>query len=109
MAASLGQMLLGLAVVVGLLLGTLWLLKRVAAPRGGASALKVLGAAPVGPRERVVLVEIAGKVLVLGVAPGRVSTLHTLESTELPTMPASGAASSVPFQDQLRKLLEGRK
>lgn len=107
-AASLGQMLLGLAVVIGLLLGTLWLLKRVAAPRGGAGALKVLGAAPVGPRERVVLVEIAGKVLVLGVAPGRVNTLHALDATDLPaTAPGSGPPGGA-FQAQLRKMLEGR-
>lgn len=102
-------MLLGLAVVVALLLATLWILKRVAAPRGAAGALKVLGAAPVGPRERVVLVEVAGKVLVLGVAPGNVTTLHTLDSTELPQPPSppkTGGASD--FQTRLRKILEAR-
>jgi len=108
-AASLGQMLLGLGVVVGLLLVTLWLLKRVAAPRGAASAVKVLGAAPVGPRERVVLVEVAGKVLVLGVAPGRVNTLHTLDAAQLPAQPAPGAQATHEFQARLRQLLEGRK
>lgn len=108
MAASVGQMLLGLLVVVGLLLATLWLMKRLAAPRGGAAALKVLGATPVGPRERVVLVEVAGKVLVLGVAPGQVSALHTLDRADLPSAsPAALAATG--FQARLRQALEGRK
>jgi flagellar protein FliO/FliZ len=83
LAGSIGQLVLGLAVVVGLLLGTLWLLKRVSSPRGAASGLRVLGAVPVGPRERVVLVEIADSVLVLGVAPGSVRTLHTLPADTL--------------------------
>lgn len=108
LAASLGQMVLGLAVVLGLLLGTLWVLKRLAGPRRSAGSLKVLGATPVGPRERVVLVEVGGRVLVLGVAPGRVNTLHTLDSAELPASPA-GAPAAGDFQARLRQLLEQRK
>jgi flagellar protein FliO/FliZ len=108
-AVSLGQMLLGLAVVVGLLLATLWLLKRVSAPRSSAAALRVLGGAAVGPRERVVLVEVAGKVLVLGVAPGRVSALHTLDAADLPAPPPAGGEPGHEFQARLRQVLEGRK
>jgi flagellar protein FliO/FliZ len=107
-AGSIGQMLLGLAVVVGLLLATLWILKRVAAPRGAASALKVLGAAPVGPRERVVLVEVAGKVLVLGVAPGRVNALHTLEATDLPALATASEPPAGEFHKRLRQFLEAK-
>jgi flagellar protein FliO/FliZ len=109
-AAGLGQVLLGLGVVVALLLATLWLLKRVSAPRGGASALKVLGATSVGPRERVVLVEIAGKVLVLGVAPGRVNALHSFDAAELPNPTASvGTGPSNDLQDRLHRLVKGHK
>ena len=38
--------------------------------------VKILGGANLGPRERVVIVEIEQTRLVLGVAPGRVSVLH---------------------------------
>lgn len=106
LAGSLGQMVLGLGVVLGLLLGTLWLLKRIAAPRGSASHLRILGATPVGPRERVVLVEVAGRVLVLGVAPGRINTLHTLESQDLPPALAGTPPAPGDFQARLRQLLE---
>lgn len=110
-AGSAVQMVLGLAVVIGLLLASLWLIKRLSAPRGAAAGLKVLGAAPVGPRERVVLVEIAGKVLVLGVTSGNVSALHTLSADELgdfdpgaPSHPAPGG-----FGGRLKRAMEQRR
>ncbi len=103
-------MLLGLVVVIGLLLATLWLIKRLSTPHGAAAGLKVLGAVPVGQRERVVLVEVAGKVLVLGVTASNVRTLHTLGADEI-----QGALTAVPgtrpppdFAGWLRQSLERR-
>ena len=93
LGASLLQMSFGLAVVVGLLFACLWLLRRLSAPRGGGAAVKVLGAAAVGPRERVVLVEIGEDVLVLGVAPGSVTRLHEMKRAEL-ALPAEVLATT---------------
>lgn len=105
LGASLMQMLFGLAVVIALLLGTLWLLKRIAAPRGAGAALKVLGATAVGPRERVVLVELGEEVLVLGVAPGMVRSLHRVPRSTLP--PAGGPNPAVPpFAGWLKQAME---
>ncbi|MCB1960075.1 MAG: flagellar biosynthetic protein FliO [Rhodocyclaceae bacterium] len=112
LAGSIGQMALGLGVVIAVLLVCLWLLKRLAAPRGSARGMKVLGAAPVGPRERVVLVDVAGTVLVLGVAPGRVNTLHTLDADQLDAAAATGAAPQHEpsgFAARLKTLVEARK
>jgi len=93
LASSLGQMVLGLGVVIALLLASLWLIKRLTSPRGAASGLRVLGGVSIGSRERVVLVEVAGKVLVLGVSAANVNTLHTLDASEL-----HQAAESAPTQ-----------
>lgn len=95
---GLAQMLLGLAIVLGLLLGSLWLIKRLSTPRGAAAGLRVLGAVAVGPRERVVLVEVAGQVLVLGVTSANVRTLHTLAADTLQPPPDS-APPGMPFGD----------
>jgi flagellar protein FliO/FliZ len=81
--ASLGtsalQMLAGLTLVIAVILGSLWLLKRLSMPRGSQNAvLRIVGGTAVGPRERVVLLEIGDTWLVVGVAPGRVATLHRL-------------------------------
>ena len=74
------QTLLALGAVLAALWGLALLLRRVGQPRGlpNGANLRVLGAASVGPRERVVLVELAGTWLVVGVAPGNVRALHAL-------------------------------
>lgn len=78
------QMVLGLVFVLGLIVLASWLLRRFGAGTASSGSLiRVVTAASVGPRERVVLVEIGDAWLVLGVAPGRVSTLHQLPRQEL--------------------------
>lgn len=74
------QTLLALGAVLAALWGLAQLLRRVGQPRGlpNGANLRVLGAASVGPRERVVLVELGSTWLVVGVAPGNVRALHTL-------------------------------
>lgn len=111
MAGGLVQMLLGLAVVVGLLLGSLWLIKRLSAPGGAARGMKIVGALAVGPRERIVLVEVADKVLVLGITAAGINTLHTLERTQLPdeASPPTGATSATDFRQWLKQSLERRR
>lgn len=108
MASNVGQMIFGLVIVIALLVVCLWLIKRLGAPRGSAAALKVLGAAPVGPRERVVLVELGEKILVLGVAPGNVRTLHVMDKEELPPAAAGGPAAFAgkDFAGWLKQSLE---
>lgn len=103
---GLGQVLLGLMVVIAVLLASLHLLKRLQSPRGkGAAGLKVVAATAVGPRERVVVVEVGETWLVLGVAPGQVNTLHTLPRQVLPEgSPAPEPAKE--FAGWLKKALE---
>lgn len=76
-------MVVGLGVVIVVLLASLWLIKRLTSSRGISSGIKVLGGVSIGSRERVVLVEVADKVLVLGVSAANVNTLHTLDASEL--------------------------
>jgi flagellar protein FliO/FliZ len=78
-ASGLAQMIFGLAIVLGLIVLAGWLLRRFGAgPAAAGSLIRVVTAASVGPRERVVVVEVHDTWLVLGVAPGRVNTLHQL-------------------------------
>ena len=87
------QMLLGLAFVLGLIVLASWLLRRFGAgPTAPGSLVRIVTAASVGPREKVVLVEIKDIWLVLGVAPGRVSVLHQLPRQALPQDSHQGAA-----------------
>ena len=70
-----GGLLLVLLVIVGLA----WAFKRYGHfPNAGQGVVKVVGGTSLGPRERVVVVEIDSTRLVLGVAPGQVRALHVM-------------------------------
>jgi flagellar protein FliO/FliZ len=100
------QVLLGLAVVLALLFASLWLLKRLAAPRGVAAGfMKVITATAVGTRERVVVVEVGDTWLILGVAPGSVTTLHQIPRQDLPIAATAGG----DFPARLKQFMERGK
>ena len=74
------KVLLALAVVVALIYLLAWLLRRsVWRASGHSQVIKLLAATNVGARERVVLLDVAGQQLLLGVAPGRVELLKDFE------------------------------
>ena len=105
------QLLFGLGVVIILLFASLWLLKRLSAPRGEAAGmLRVVSGIAVGTRERVVVVEIAGNWLVLGVAPGRVTALAEMPRGSVPPAPAAAGSSagSHDFAGRLRQMFDRR-
>lgn len=73
------QMMGGLLLVLAIIGGMTWLLKRFSLiSTATAGVVKIVAATGVGQRERVVVVEIDNTWLVLGVAPGRVNKLHTM-------------------------------
>lgn len=77
---NLVQMVLGLIAVLMLIVGLSWIVRRMGGVTGSASgSLRVLGGLSLGTRERVILVQVGDTQLLLGVAPGRVQTLHVLE------------------------------
>jgi flagellar protein FliO/FliZ len=104
-AAQLGQLGLGLVLVVGLIFLIGYLMRRVGplAPRGGQH-IKLVSSLALGPRDRLVLVDVGGKQLLLGASPGRITTLHTFDEpvTELPV--ATGINSD--FAKTLRTLIK---
>jgi flagellar protein FliO/FliZ len=75
---GLGEVTLALGAVLGVIFVLAWLVRRVRGVAGAASALGVLAEVRLGPKERAVLVKVGAAQLLLGVAPGQVSTLHVL-------------------------------
>ena len=81
---------LGLLVVLGLMLGLAWLVKRyIQLPGIGKGQVQILGGVSLGAREKAVLLSVDGRRLLVGVAPGRVQTL--IELGETGTQPAGFA------------------
>ena len=88
--------------IIVLILAVAWVIKRLGfAPKSaGTRGLKVTASTSLGPRERVVIVEVRDTWLVLGVTGQNINVLHTLpRPDDLP------AASQPPFADWLQKAL----
>lgn len=102
------QMLLAMGLVLGVIFALAWLMRRVnpMALAGSQAALRVISGVMVGQRERVVIVEVQGKWLVLGVAAQSVTLLYTLDRPE--DLPTGAPVATGPFADKLRALLESR-
>ena len=103
------QVALGLGFVLALMAGLAWLLRRFGGmQRGSAGAIKVIGGSSVGQRERVVLVEVADTWLVIGVAPGQVTALHSMPKGEISANAAGHAGNDAHFSAWLRQMIEKR-
>lgn len=85
-ATSVVTVMVSLALILGGFVAVAWFARRHLPGLGSQGAVKVVGSTAVGPRERVVLVEVEGTRLVLGVGGGNVRLLHTLPA-EQPTEP----------------------
>ena len=106
-AGSLLQVVFGLLVVLGLLAAALWFLKRMGGGRfAPGSVVKIIGGVSVGNRERVMVVEVADQWIVIGVAPGRVSTLASMPRQDTPA--AQAAAGAPNFSAWLKQTIEKR-
>jgi flagellar protein FliO/FliZ len=94
--------------IIALLLGAAWLAKKVSGGKGfGQGGLKVIGGVSLGPRERIVLLEVGDERLVVGIVPGQIRTLHRLST---PSDDASEAApEEKPFKHWLQTITEQRK
>lgn len=109
--ASTAWSLLMLLLVLALIPLVLWTLKRLQnfqPPGGGPRALEVAAQLALGARERVVLVRVPGKLLVLGVTAQQVSLLAEADPAALPAAPAATGGATPDFGALLRGAL-GRK
>jgi flagellar protein FliO/FliZ len=78
MAGGLFTVLLSLALILGGFVAVAWFARRYLPGMGAQGVVKVVGTTAVGPRERVVVVEVDDTWLMLGVGGGNVRLLHTL-------------------------------
>lgn len=82
-AGSLLQTILALVLVLSLLLGLAWIMKRFGPRAMGASAnVRLVGALNIGGRERIMVVEVGDQWIVVGASPGRVNALATMPRQE---------------------------
>ncbi|KTC86408.1 flagellar biosynthetic protein FliO [Legionella brunensis] len=78
------RVMAGLLLVVGVIVFLSWLLRRVnSAGLGNTNGFKVIVSMSLGTREKIMLVNIGNRFLLLGVTSGSINTLHDF-GEELP-------------------------
>ncbi|MHB1239307.1 MAG: flagellar biosynthetic protein FliO [Gammaproteobacteria bacterium] len=98
----------GLLAVLALIVLSAWAYRRLAGvPRGISGALRILGGLSMGTRERIVLVQVGSEQVLVGVAPGRIQTLHVLEHPiDADTTPEPGDSR---FSERLAAAIRSRR
>ncbi len=103
-AGQLAQLVIGLLLVLGLIFFLAWLLRRVqqAGPAGKGQVIDIVSTRALGPRDRLVLVQVGNEQILLGLSPGSITALHVLkEPVQLP----STEQASPEFAQRLMELL----
>ncbi len=110
LGAQLVQVLGGLGMVLAMVMLLAWLAKRFTHSRMvGTRGLRLLGGISLGAKERIVLVQAGDTQLLVGVAPGRLQTLHVLEKPIQPQEAAETDSADNGFGQKLAKLLNQDK
>lgn len=100
------QVLVGLLLVVVMIFGIAWFMRRFGnLPTGGQGAVRMIGGLSMGQRERIVLLQVGETQLLVGVAPGYLRTLHVLDQpVSLPA--AATRPRGETFADRLQSALK---
>ena len=104
LGGQLAQMVFGLLLVVGLIFFLAWMLRRLqsTALKGG-QVIEIVGSRAIGPRDRLLLVQVGKEQILIGHTPGSIEALHVLaEPVEVP----DGARQATPeFAQRLMELM----
>ena len=82
---SAGRLIAAIVVVAMLIYASIFFLRRLMMKSGGkrSESMNVVGSIPIGQRSRLCMVEVAGRVLLLGVTPQQISSIAEFEPSEI--------------------------
>ncbi|MBC3412692.1 MULTISPECIES: flagellar biosynthetic protein FliO [Pseudomonas] len=104
LGGQLAQMLFGLLLVVGLIFFLAWLLRRMqGTAQRGAPVIEIVGTRAIGPRDRLLLIQVGKEQILIGHSPGSIEALHVLaEPVEVPN---SARQATPEFAQRLLELM----
>lgn len=97
---GLGKMALSLLLVVAIVIALGWIFKKLTLRLPGSKHIKIISSMPLGPKERLLVIEMQGKQRVLGVTAHSINLLFELENS----LPEEKLASD--FHTQLQSFLK---
>lgn len=100
------KLVFSLVIVLALMFVVIWLLKRSGRfnGRAGSYPLNVLAQMPVGTRERVVLIAVGDRQMLLGVSQGQIESLGWVD----PPLSPDGGSRSNPLEGAFFQLMKNQ-
>ena len=95
---------LSLLLIVGAIMGLAWLLNKLQGGRShNGGLINVVASHALGAKERLVVVDVGGRQIVVGVTASQISTLHVLDE---PLDVGVSSVERVNFSDRLKKVIK---
>lgn len=92
------QILISFLVVIGFIFFMAWLMRRSGRfGHGSGQVIKIISSMSLGMREKILVIEVGGVNIVVGVAPGQIRALHVLEGED-----------KIPDKDDMNNRVENR-
>ncbi|MDY0249355.1 MAG: flagellar biosynthetic protein FliO [Pseudomonas sp.] len=101
------QLILGLLLVIGLIFLLAWVVRRIQNNlplKGSQQVISLLASQTLGPRDRLLLVQVGKEQILLGLTPGTIVPLHVLQEPVEISAPASNLSSA--FAQRLASALK---
>jgi len=109
---SSGDMLhwgIGLLIVLAIFFFCVWGMRKLSGiSAAGTEKMRVVGSLALGMREKVILLQVGKKQLVLGVTPGRIDALHVLEGDDCLSNEPLSTGKDSGFGAIVQQLMKGR-
>lgn len=106
--AYLANIVVGLVFIVALILGVGWFMKRF--NHGGmftnAAAMKIVATLPLGARERLIVVDVSGQQILLGITATQINSLHVFSE---PVITVTAPPAQSEFSQKLMSVLQQKK
>lgn len=98
------EVVVGLVIVLLAIMIIAWLARNYLNIRSmGGSGIRVVGGVSLGGKERVVVVEVSGEQVMLGVSPGRINKIHILENKIEERSPAAKGGFLIKLNEEIAR------
>nr|WP_270049459.1 flagellar biosynthetic protein FliO [Thalassolituus pacificus] len=89
--------------IIGIILLLAWLVNKTQGQRliGNNGKLKMVAVLPLGMKEKIAVIQVGSKQLLVGITPQQITTLAELDEP----LPLAESGNTVSFQDLLKKAI----
>lgn len=96
----------GLIIVLSIFFACIWFVRKMGVlPANGKDNMRVISALSVGTREKIVLVQVGEKQLLLGVAPGSINKILVLEDDERLFQQTESESVESDFSQKIKQII----